>query len=90
MFHRKWWVGMALISAMMGASLTTGSGCKLVEDRQREREKEREWEREQAQMRYQRPNNCCPNPCANPCAGGVYPMSGYSQSSTPFDPCACR
>ena len=89
MFGRKWWVGMALLMAMMGAGLTTGSGCKLIEDRQREREKEREFEREQAAQRY-RGNPCCPNPCANPCAGGAYPMSGYPQSSTPFDPCACR
>jgi hypothetical protein len=84
MFGRKWWVGMALLAAMMGAGLTTGSGCKLIEDRQREREREREFEREQAQ-RY-RGNPCCPNPCC--------PQPGYGGQPSGFAPqgygnCGC-
>jgi hypothetical protein len=88
MFGRKWWVGMALLAAMMGAGLTTGSGCKIIEDRQREREKEREWEREQAQQRYQRPgNNCCPNPCCPPTGGGYQQPSGFAPQG--YGNCGC-
>jgi hypothetical protein len=89
MFRSKWWTGMALLVVILGSSITMSSGCKIIEDRQREREKEREWEREQAQMRNQRPGNpCCPNPCC-PQPGGAYPQSGFAPPQTGYGQCGC-
>jgi hypothetical protein len=78
---------MALLVAMLGAGLTMGSGCKLIEDRQREREKEREWEREQAMQRYRGGSNpCCPNPCC-PQQGMYGQPSGFAPQG--YGNCGC-
>jgi hypothetical protein len=95
MFRRVRWFGLAAMLLAM-SSLTFSSGCKIIEDRQREREKEREWEREQAQQRYGRPNMgnpCCP--CPNPCApaggygGGYGGGSGFAPPAYPYNGCGC-
>ena len=72
---------MALLVLMLG------SGCKLIEDRQREREREREFEREQM-MQRQRGNPCCPNPCC-PQQGGFYPQASGFAPPQGYGQCGC-
>ena len=82
MFGRAWWVSLAMLLLMLS------SGCKLIEDRQREREREREFEREQMLQRNQprNPCGCQPNPCCpQPGFGG----SGFMPQGDP-NGCGCR